>query len=104
VAPYYSKKHLSVTLGNPIKPKKTQTAPTLKIWCPDVHEDDWKGLTIVLTDPDAPSRDDPKWSEVCHWIAKVPLKKNIGKEEWEDEGLEISVGRGGVEDVKECES
>lgn len=24
---------------------------------------------IVLTDPDAPSRDDPKWSEFCHWIA-----------------------------------
>jgi len=22
----------------------------------------------VLTDPDAPSRDDPKWSEFCHWI------------------------------------
>lgn len=24
---------------------------------------------LVLTDPDAPSRDDPKWSQVCHWIA-----------------------------------
>ncbi|UZP39349.1 hypothetical protein NXS19_007165 [Fusarium pseudograminearum] len=24
---------------------------------------------VVLTDPDAPSRDDPKWSEFCHWIA-----------------------------------
>ncbi len=22
----------------------------------------------VMTDPDAPSRDDPKWSEFCHWI------------------------------------
>ena len=26
-------------------------------------------LTIVLSDPDAPSRDNPKWSQVCHWIA-----------------------------------
>lgn len=26
-------------------------------------------LVIALTDPDAPSRDDPKWSEMCHWIA-----------------------------------
>jgi phosphatidylethanolamine-binding protein (PEBP) family uncharacterized protein len=25
--------------------------------------------TVTLTDPDAPSRDDPKWSEMCHWIA-----------------------------------
>jgi phosphatidylethanolamine-binding protein (PEBP) family uncharacterized protein len=24
---------------------------------------------ITLTDPDAPSRDNPKWSEMCHWIA-----------------------------------
>lgn len=24
---------------------------------------------VTLTDPDAPSRDDPKWSEMCHWIA-----------------------------------
>lgn len=26
-------------------------------------------LTIALTDPDAPSRDNPKWSQICHWIA-----------------------------------
>jgi phosphatidylethanolamine-binding protein (PEBP) family uncharacterized protein len=25
--------------------------------------------TITLTDPDAPSRENPKWSEMCHWIA-----------------------------------
>jgi phosphatidylethanolamine-binding protein (PEBP) family uncharacterized protein len=24
---------------------------------------------VTLTDPDAPSRDNPKWSEMCHWIA-----------------------------------
>lgn len=24
---------------------------------------------ITLTDPDAPSRDNPEWSEMCHWIA-----------------------------------
>lgn len=30
---------------------------------------------VTITDPDAPSRDDPKWSEVCHWIAttSVPI-------------------------------
>jgi len=31
--------------------------------------------TIALTDPDAPTRNDPKWSEMCHWIATgVSLK------------------------------
>lgn len=29
---------------------------------------------ITLTDPDAPSRDNPKWSEFCHWIASGTLK------------------------------
>lgn len=24
---------------------------------------------VALTDPDAPSRDNPEWSEFCHWIA-----------------------------------
>lgn len=36
-------------------------------------------LTLALTDPDAPSRDDPEWSEICHWIATgVPLIKTLG--------------------------
>jgi phosphatidylethanolamine-binding protein (PEBP) family uncharacterized protein len=39
---------------------------------------------ITLTDPDAPSRDDPKWSEMCHWIAagisaSAELDLNTGK-------------------------
>lgn len=24
---------------------------------------------ITLTDPDAPSRNNPEWSEMCHWIS-----------------------------------
>lgn len=28
-------------------------------------------FTLVLTDPDAPSRRNPKWSEMCHWIAAL---------------------------------
>jgi len=28
-------------------------------------------FTIILTDPDAPSRKNPKWSEICHWIATL---------------------------------
>ncbi|KAK4246718.1 phosphatidylethanolamine-binding protein [Corynascus novoguineensis] len=30
-------------------------------------------FVIVLTDPDAPSHDNPKWSEFCHWIASGRL-------------------------------
>jgi phosphatidylethanolamine-binding protein (PEBP) family uncharacterized protein len=29
---------------------------------------------IVLTDPDAPSREDPDWAEFCHWVAAGVLK------------------------------
>jgi phosphatidylethanolamine-binding protein len=37
-------------------------------------------LTLALTDPDAPGRDTPKWSEFCHWIiTNVPL--NAPKDE-----------------------
>ena len=68
----------------------------------DEGADDLKGLTIVLTDPDAPSRESPEWSEVCHWIGKVPLKKIIKKGDGPRDGLELSMARGDAEDVKEC--
>ena len=68
VAPFYEKKEnkYPVVLGNALKPSKTQDSPSLKIYCPEV--DTTSGLTIILTDPDAPSRNNPKWSEMCHWI------------------------------------
>jgi hypothetical protein len=28
---------------------------------------------VTLTDPDAPSRDHPKWAEYCHWVATGTL-------------------------------
>lgn len=33
-------------------------------------------FTIILTDPDAPSKRNPKWSEMCHWIVTLstPIK------------------------------
>ncbi|KAF3001284.1 hypothetical protein E8E13_004379 [Curvularia kusanoi] len=59
-------------LGNTIKPKHLQSAPAIAL-----HEDTNPGsardshptYVVTLTDPDAPSRDNPKWSEMCHWIA-----------------------------------
>jgi len=69
VAPYYGKKERPVALGNIFKQSKTKERPSLKIYCPDMKST--PGLTLALTDPDAPSRDDPKWSEMCHWIAQI---------------------------------
>jgi len=28
-------------------------------------------FVLALTDPDAPSRDNPKWSQVCHWLGSL---------------------------------
>lgn len=67
-----------VSLGNTLKPDDTQEQPLLQI-TPE-SEDNSKTYTIVLTDPDAPSRDDPKWSEFCHWIitdVKLPSLETI---------------------------
>lgn len=62
-------------LGNTIKPKKLQDEPQITLI--DITHDLSLDLTytIVMTDPDAPSRDNPKWSEMCHWIStNVSLK------------------------------
>jgi len=73
VAPYYRKSKKDqpkpVALGNIFKEPNTKERPSLKVYCP--HIKSTPGLTIALTDPDAPSRDDPKWSEMCHWIAMI---------------------------------
>ncbi|KAF1969149.1 PEBP-like protein [Bimuria novae-zelandiae CBS 107.79] len=60
-------------LGNTIKPKRLQNQPSVSLY----DEADPDGVSpaldlsyvVTLTDPDAPSRDDPEWSEMCHWIA-----------------------------------
>lgn len=60
-------------MGNTIKPKLVQNQPTIKLYDetnPDGCATTNMTYVITLTDPDAPSRDDPKWSEMCHWIAK----------------------------------
>jgi len=64
---YYNDKEERVTLGNTLKKKHTKEKPYIMIFCPRVRQT--TGLTIVLTDPDAPSRENPKWGEMCHWIA-----------------------------------
>jgi phosphatidylethanolamine-binding protein len=82
VTPYYGKKERAVALGNVFKESTTKEKPSVKIYCP--HIKSTPGLTIALTDPDAPSRDDPKWSEMCHWIAIIPTSSQ--------DGFEINLG------------
>ncbi|KAH8593330.1 phosphatidylethanolamine-binding protein [Bisporella sp. PMI_857] len=57
-----------VEYGTHFNTSDTKFQPSIFITCPDY---DPKGTTLVLTDPDAPSSEDPKWAEMCHWIAKV---------------------------------
>ncbi|KAG6366556.1 hypothetical protein INS49_000734 [Diaporthe citri] len=71
-AEWPSRKHAE--LGNTIKPKKLQDEPTITLTRPKSTAGACSSIanityTVTLTDPDAPSRDDPKWSEMCHWIA-----------------------------------
>lgn len=71
-------------LGNTIKPSKTKSAPTLHLHKPDSEQhglrvDPSMTYVFALTDPDAPSRDHPKWSEFCHWIASgTPILSSSG--------------------------
>lgn len=66
------------SLGNTLKPKKLQEAPSISLHQPRSSSGSCSLLanmtyTVTITDPDAPSRDDPKWSEVCHWIATTAI-------------------------------
>ncbi len=66
----WSKYHETVLLGNDIPTKAVQKRPTFAFHSLDTKFDTAKNstFTLVLTDPDAKSRDNPKWSEMCHWI------------------------------------
>ncbi|KAH8908525.1 PEBP-like protein, partial [Coniochaeta sp. PMI_546] len=79
----WSKKNYA-SLGNTLKPKKLQDAPSVTLKGPAESTDACGSniqFIITLTDPDAPSRDNPKWSEMCHWIAagiSTPAELDLG--------------------------
>lgn len=65
--------HATAEVGNRLSPSQLQTAPDVQFidsvpGAPSLFNKDMQ-LTLAMTDPDAPSRDDPLWSEFCHWIA-----------------------------------
>lgn len=67
-------------LGDTLTPDAVQEQPLVRLAPPEMHSDfkvayPTNNIIITLTDPDAPSHSDPKWSEICHWIAiGVPVK------------------------------
>ncbi|RSL86531.1 hypothetical protein CEP51_002730 [Fusarium floridanum] len=77
-------KYYHANLGNTLRPRYLQTAPSVHIQkagdktLSDIMTDSSMTYVIVMTDPDAPSRQDPKWSEFCHWIrASYPALDEI---------------------------
>ncbi|KAM0322253.1 hypothetical protein ACHAQA_009541 [Verticillium albo-atrum] len=78
----------SASLGNTLDPSALASAPSVRLEKAESTSRRATGTSYVLalTDPDAPSRDNPKWSEFCHWIAT---------------GLSISSGASSLEDVLE---
>lgn len=59
--------------GNTVNPDKTQDMPEVTFF-DSLPGSAWPSgktpqLTLAMSDPDAPSRDNPEWSEICHWIA-----------------------------------
>lgn len=69
----YTESDTRVILGNEISIADVQKRPHLGIYeipnkkAPRTFSRP-ATFTVVLTDPDARSRYDPKWSEMCHWI------------------------------------
>ena len=65
----WPKHHETVLLGNDIPVKAVQDRPTFtfhSISTSAVAKN--STFTLALTDPDAKSRDNPIWSEMCHWL------------------------------------
>jgi len=69
----YPSSHESVKLGNDIPVSSVDSRPMIEFHSlePPTVEVSMRAhptFTLALTDPDARSRKDPDWSEMCHWI------------------------------------
>ena len=54
---------VEVNLGNELKPTQVKDKPTVQF-----EADPHKFYTLVMTDPDAPSRIEPTYREFKHWV------------------------------------
>jgi len=57
-----------VTLGNTLKVSETQKRPVIHLTFNEDKDVSDYTYTLVVTDPDAPTRGDMKWSEYCHYV------------------------------------
>lgn len=57
-----------VAMGNQLTIKGTQSKPTVHFAPERAALKPSDLLTLVVTDPDAPSRTEKKWSEFCHYV------------------------------------
>ncbi len=68
----YTKAHESVELGNDIPVESVSSRPAFEFHSISAEGgtpgSSNKSFTLILTDPDAKSRENPQWSEMCHWI------------------------------------
>lgn len=64
----YAKPEVKVQMGNELLPSDTQDMPVIT-YHPSKPLDLDATYTLAITDPDAPSRTDNKWGEICHYVA-----------------------------------
>uniref|UniRef100_A0A0A9XHF3 OV-16 antigen n=2 Tax=Lygus hesperus TaxID=30085 RepID=A0A0A9XHF3_LYGHE len=60
----YNDGESEVNFGNELTPTQVKDEPTTLEW--NVEEDAY--YLLCMTDPDAPSRDEPSWREWHHWL------------------------------------
>ncbi|ODQ45509.1 hypothetical protein PICMEDRAFT_34840 [Pichia membranifaciens NRRL Y-2026] len=72
----YKDSDKEVTMGNTLKVADTQEKPVVHFTL-NLSDDHKKSpirpddrFTLVLTDPDAPTKGDDKWSEFCHYVVR----------------------------------
>lgn len=65
----YPAKDTTVAMGNTLPIDHTQVLPKVHYLPSESHPIDLDATyTLIMTDPDAPSRTEHKWSEYCHYV------------------------------------
>lgn len=92
-----------VTLGNTLSVEGTQEVPKIQLTLNSPTEDgkiesisENDKFILVMTDPDAPSNSDHKWSEYLHWLVtdlKLPHTKNEDGEPEISHFIDVKEGR-----------
>uniref|UniRef100_A0ABD2WLP7 Phosphatidylethanolamine-binding protein n=1 Tax=Trichogramma kaykai TaxID=54128 RepID=A0ABD2WLP7_9HYME len=65
---------INVEIGKELTPTQVKDQPTV-----DWNADDSSFYTLCMTDPDAPSRKEPKFREWHHWLVTNIPGKNVSK-------------------------